>query len=71
MYGFKGGSPFLDTKYPKYSISLLKNSHLDISNLIPASQNFSILVVCFSNVLQFDYVLICHPSKNLENHPNI
>ena len=33
--------PCPDTRCPKYYIWLLKNSHLDIFNFIPASQNFS------------------------------
>ena len=34
---FRGEIPFSDTQCAKYSIPLLKNSHLDICNLIPAS----------------------------------
>ena len=38
---FIGKMPFPDMKCPKYTISLLKNSHLHISNLIPALWIFS------------------------------
>ena len=41
IFYFIGEIPFPDTKCPKYSISLLKTSHLEVFNFIPASQIFS------------------------------
>ena len=63
--------PFLYTMCPKYSILLLKNSHLDIFSLIPAFSEFLKTSMCFKSFSLVCLILINHPSKILENHPNI
>ena len=53
---FIGEIPFPDIKCPKYLISILKSLHLDIFNLIPASQHFSKTkhIYVLGILLQFD-----------------
>ena len=80
---FTGEIPFPDAKCPEYSISLFKNSHLDIFNFnFPSSGNFSKTnCICCSLLLHFVfsptvYQHVVHPntktsSKYLKNNFNI
>ena len=60
--------PFSDTKCPKYSISLLKNSHSHIFDLNPSSQN--LIVYVSSVLLPFDCISTSFLSKIPKCHLN-
>ena len=68
-FGFREEIPFLDTKCPKYSISLLKKITFGHFQFVPCFMEFFKYSFAFilNVLLQFGCILTNHPSKILEN----